>query len=200
MEEIVAITLRVAEAIEQLGVPYAVGGSLASSLHGIPRATQDVDIVADLRAEHVATLAAALRDSFYLDLEAMKEAVRLRSSFNMIHLDTLFKVDVFVAKNDAATRRELERRQGFAIGDSALRTLMMVSAEDIVVQKLHWFQLGDEVSERQWSDALGVLKVQGARIDIAYLLHAASLLGVEDLLRRLFRDAGRDLSSPDGAA
>jgi hypothetical protein len=196
MDEILAITLRVAEELERLGVVYAVGGSLASSLHGIPRATQDVELVADLRPEHIPALAATLRESFYLDEEAMEEAVRLRASFNVIHLETLFKVDIFVAKNDVATRQELQRRQAYVVADDPPRVLVVVSAEDIVVQKLHWFRLGDEVSERQWLDALGVLRVQGAHIDTAYLLRVASLLGVEDLLRRACSDAGVDLSRP----
>ncbi len=103
--------LFLAETFDKLGVPYLVGGSLASSLHGLPRATQDVGLVAALAPEHVARLVAALRESFYLDEAAIRTAVRERTSFNVIHLGTLFKADIFVAKDDPVGRAEFERRQ-----------------------------------------------------------------------------------------
>ncbi|MGH7551712.1 MAG: hypothetical protein ACREMQ_01625, partial [Longimicrobiales bacterium] len=110
MDEILDITLFVAEIFERLGITYAVGGSLASSLHGIPRSTQDVDLVAEIRLEHVPDLVAAFRDTFYLDEDAIREAIEHRASFNLIHLRTLFKVDVFVAKDDLASREQMQRR------------------------------------------------------------------------------------------
>jgi hypothetical protein len=111
VEEVIEVTLRVTGVFEDLGIPYLVGGSLASSLHGKPRATQDVDLVADLQTHHVPGLVQALRDEFYLDEPAIRDAVDRRSTFNVIHLGTLFKVDVFVAGDDPPIRRELERRQ-----------------------------------------------------------------------------------------
>lgn len=90
------VTLLVTQAFERLGVPYAVGGSLASSLHGIMRSTLDVDILADMRTEHIQPLVAALSKDFYADNEMMKDAIEHQSSFNLIHYDTAFKVDIFI--------------------------------------------------------------------------------------------------------
>lgn len=184
------MTLRVTSVLEALGVPYLVGGSLASSLHGRPRATQDVDLVADLREPHVVPLVQALRGDFYLDEPAIRDAVARRSTFNVIHLGTLFKVDVFVAGDDLPTRRELERRQRYRLGAAPLREIEVASPEDIVVQKLHWFRLGDHVSERQWSDALSVLAVRGRELDLGYMRDLAGQMGVVELLARALGEAG----------
>jgi hypothetical protein len=190
MGEILEITLFLAETRERLGVPYLVGGSLASSLHGLPRATQDVDLVAALEPRHVPAVAAALHDSFYLDEAAIRAAVSERSSFTVIHLGTLFKANIFVARDEPAGRSEFERRQRFRIADDPPREPVLASPEDTIVQKLYWFSLRGEVSERQWSDALGVLEVAGGRLDLPCLRGAASLLDVAELLGRVLAEAG----------
>ena len=111
LTEQIAVTLTVVEALDDIGVPYAIGGSFASALHGVMRATMDADLVADLRLEHIEPLAQALGDAFYADVEMMRGAVRCHGSFNLIHLDTMFKVDVFVAKPRSFDRSQLARRQ-----------------------------------------------------------------------------------------
>ncbi|MCI0436928.1 MAG: hypothetical protein L0271_25305 [Gemmatimonadetes bacterium] len=189
MDEILDITLHVAGTLDRLGIPYLVVGSLASSLHGIPRATQDVDLVAQLRQRDVTGLVAALRETFYLDEAAIRDAVERRASFNLIHLRTLLKVDVFIAGDDEASRAQMQRRQQYELEGAPPRVLMVATAEDVVAQKLYWYRLGDEVSDRQWSDAVGVLRVSGPRLDLDYLRHAATLLGVEDLLRLALDEA-----------
>lgn len=183
MDEILEITLLVAGTLDGLGVEYVVAGSLASSLHGIPRATQDVDIVARLRSAHIEPFVVALRSSFYLDEDAIRTAVEERGSFNVISLSSFFKADIFVAKEGEATQLELERGQRITLGNPP-RELRVATAEDVIAQKLFWFSLGDEVSERQWGDAIGVLKVAGPTIDLPYLRRVSSLLGVEGLLER----------------
>jgi hypothetical protein len=185
VDEILDITFLVVDTFEQLGIPYLVGGSLASSLHGIPRATQDVDIVARLTQRDVPVLVSALREKFYLDDETIREAVEQRGSFNLIHLGTFLKVDIFVAKDDEASRAQLERRQRYEIEGDSPRALVVASPEDVVAHKLYWYRLGDGVSERQWSDAIGVLRVAAGRLDLEYLRHTAALFGVEDLLERM---------------
>lgn len=175
--------------LDDLGIPYLVGGSVASSLHGIPRATQDVDLVADLHESSVEDLVARLENSFYIDAEMIRDAIARRASFNVIHLESMLKVDVFVLRRDAFSRAEMERRSAIVV-DEGGRALWFASPEDVLLHKLVWYRDGSEVSDRQWSDALGVLKVSGPGIDRAYLRHWAPRLGVGDLLMRLMADAG----------
>jgi len=189
VEEAIEVTLRIAAVLNSLGIPYLVGGSLASSLHGQARSTQDVDVVADLRPDHIVPLVAALAGDFYLDEPAIREAVERRSTFNLIHLGTLFKADVFVAGDQPSTRRELQRRQAFTLDVDPAEEIVVASPEDIIVQKLHWYRLGDHVSERQWSDAMGVLAVRGTQLDLEYMYELAEEMGVSDLLVRALREA-----------
>jgi hypothetical protein len=190
VDEILDITFVVVDTFDRLGIPYLVGGSLASSLYGIPRATQDVDIVARLGRRDVQPLVSALRETFYLDQQAILEAVEQRGSFNLIHLGTFLKVDVFVDKDDEASRAQLERRRRYEIDGDPPRSLVVASPEDVVAHKLYWYRLGDEVSDRQWSDVLGVLRVSGDRLDMEYLRRIATLLGTQDLLERALDEAG----------
>jgi hypothetical protein len=192
VDDVLEITLLVTDALEQLGVPYVVGGSLASSFHGIPRATIDADVVAAIRPAHQTGLVKALRDRFYLDADAIRLAIEQRATFNLIHLETMFKVDVYIAGDDQVTRQELERGRPFVVTDAPERTLRIASAEDTIARKLHWYKLGDGVSDRQWNDVVGVLKVAGASLDVPYLRRTAALLGVERLLDRAIEEVGQE--------
>jgi hypothetical protein len=189
VDDILTVTLFLADVCRRLGIEYCVGGSLASSLHGIPRSTQGVDLVVAMHEGDVEAFAAELRGSFYLDEDAMREAVRQRRSFNVIHLGSYFKADVFVTGEDEASRLQMARRQRFTLDVDPPREIVVSSPEDVVVQKLAWYSLGDESSERQWRDAQGVLKVRGKNLDMQYLLHAAALLEVEALLDRALQEA-----------
>lgn len=182
-------TLEVVQALDEFEVPYLLGGSLASSLHGIPRSTQDADLVADLAPRHVAPLVARLQPAFYIDDERAREAVERRSSFNMIHLATMTKVDVFVLKPDPLSRREMERRQLVSLPSEPHTSLWVASAEDIILQKLAWFALGGGVSERQWQDVLGVLKVRGGELDFDQMRRDAEEAGLSELVRKVLDDA-----------
>ena len=193
MDDIIAITLRLATVCEQLGIRYVVGGSLASSLHGIPRATQDVDLVLEIGQDDVAAFVNSLRDDFYLDEEAIRDAVNRKASFNLIDLTSYFKADVFVARDDEPARLQMARSHRYSLGDGSAHELVVASPEDVIAQKLYWFQLGDRVSERQWRDALGVLKVAGNRLDLEYLERVSAMLGVTDLLTAAAGEAGLDL-------
>jgi len=189
LAEPIAVTLLVADVLKALDVPYAIGGSLASAFHGVMRATMDADLVADLRLEHAEPLAQELSGAFYADVAMMRDAIRRRASFNVIHLETTFKVDVFVAESRTFDRSQLARRQLHLLSEDPERYAYVTTAEDIVLSKLEWYRLGNEVSDRQWRDVLGVLKVQGDRLDRDYVQRMAVELGVVDLLDRAWREA-----------
>ncbi len=182
------ITLFVTQVFERLGIRYAVGGSFASSLHGVMRSTLDVDIVADMRLEHIAPLVEALSPDFYADDEMMKDAITHHSSFNLIHYETAFKVDVFIRKERAFDQAQLERRALAVIGMDPETSLYITSPEDTILAKLEWYRMGGEVSDRQWRDILGVLKTRAGELDLPYMRLSAVTLNVTDLLDRALRE------------
>jgi hypothetical protein len=188
LAEPIAVTLEVASGLEELGLDYVVGGSVASSLHGIPRATQDIDIVVVLPGKHVDGFVERFESSFYVDRDMVMDAIQRRASFNIIHLATMYKVDVFVADRSDLVREELSRRLAIELGEPP-RTVWVCSAEDIVLQKLDWYEQGNRISDRQWLDVLGVLKVQGAKLDLAYLRRWANARGLSNLLEKALREA-----------
>jgi len=185
------VALRVIAVLEDLGVPYVLGGSLASSLVGEPRATADVDLAVRLSDADVSSLVRALESEFYVSEEAAHEAVRRHASFNLVHLETVLKVDLFVLGDDLLDRRQLERRTRVRVSDDPPRELWVGSAEDQVLRKLRWYRDGGGISERQWRDVIGILAVQGERLDREELRAAAREADLADLLERALADVGR---------
>mgnify|MGYP000311772845 CR=1 FL=1 len=186
--EPIRVMLDVTGILEALDITYVVGGSLAAALHGVSRATIDVDLVVALRPEHVAPLLAALGSDYYADEPTIREAVADRGSFNLIHLPTLFKVDVFVTTRRPFDALQLQRRERRTVTQEG-RAAYLLSAEDSVLAKLDWHQRGGGASARQWQDVLSVLLAQGDRIDLTYLRAAAADLGVAALLERALRES-----------
>jgi hypothetical protein len=188
----IEVALIVADALERCGLRYVVGGSVASSISGEPRSTLDVDIVVALAEANVDALIEELGEEFVADDEAIRRAVRGPTSVNIFHLPSATKVDLFVAGGSPIDAMQLERRQRVQVATNPARYLWVYTPEDILLQKLRWFRLGNEVSDRQWRDVLGILLVQGQAIDCEYLAHAAERLGVADLLARaLAQTSGR---------
>jgi hypothetical protein len=183
-DEPIQVTMQVISALEKIGIDYVIGGSLASALHGVARATMDSDIVADFREEHIAPFVEALKSTFYVDDEMIRDAIRTHRSFNIIHLQTFFKVDIFVAKEREFDRLQIARRTSYALSSDGSQNAYVASAEDTILAKLEWYRMGGEVSDRQWKDILGIIKVQEAKLDMEYLQRGANLLKVTDLLER----------------
>ena len=186
----VAVALILARILERLGVRYCIGGSVASSVYGEVRTTLDVDVVAELRQEHVSTLIAAARSDFHILDDAVRRAVRDKSSFNLIHERMLIKADVFVSPDDRLHREELARSRRVALRAEPESEVQLASPEDVVIHKLRWYRMGEGVSDRQWRDVLGVLKVQASELDREYLVRAADDLDLTDLLSRALSEAG----------
>jgi len=187
--EPIEVTLVVTGVFEKLGVPYLIGGSLASTLYGMVRTTQDSDIVAEMRPEHIQPFVSALEAGFYVDQEMIAESIQRNSSFNIIHHDTMFKVDVFIPRPRPFLTSQLARarRQTFTFEKEV--SAKFASPEDTILSKLEWYRMGGEASDRQWRDILGVLKTKAGDIDLEYLYHWARELKVGDLLKRALTQA-----------
>jgi hypothetical protein len=184
---------RLIEALDGLGIPFLVGGSMASSIHGVPRATMDIDLVVDLTPEHIALLSRTLDAEFYVDAQALEEALRTGRAFNLIHYASTYKFDLFPLSSDPFHQSEFHRRvivQVEVHGAGPLR-LPVATAEDTILAKLKWYRMGGEVATRQWSDVLGVLQVSGSQMDMAYLSSWSRHLGVQDLFDRALSEASQ---------
>lgn len=184
-----AVAVSFTKLLQGLDIRYLIGGSLASSVHGEPRSTNDIDLIADLGEVDLDVLLEALSDDYYVSPDAAGEAVRSGTSFNAIHLEAMVKVDVFVAGNDSFNEERLRRRQEITLSDQPPTSIFIDTAEHSVLRKLEWFRRGGEVSERQWRDVVTILRVQGGHLDRGHLSRWAHELGVADLLERAMEEA-----------
>jgi len=182
LPEPIAVTAKVTAVLEKMDVPYFIGGSLASTLYGMIRTTQDSDIIAELRVEHIRPFVLALQGEFYVDEEMIANAVVNQSSFNIIHRESMFKVDIFIPQERAFVKKQFARARRELLSADPVVQAYVSTAEDTLLAKLEWFRIGGESSERQWRDVLGVLKVQAGTLDLDYLRSTAKELNVEDLL------------------
>jgi hypothetical protein len=172
----------VAGILDRLGIVHTIGGSIAASFAGEPRSSIDIDFVAVVREDQVSALVEAFSADFYVDEDALRRAVRLKGSANLIEQRTQLKIDLFIAGGTPLDEQQLKRRQPIRLGSG--QTVYVHPPEDILLQKLRWYRLGGEQSDRQWRDILGIVRVQGPRLDRGYLEANAPVLEVSDLLLR----------------
>ena len=185
----ISLALVVADILDSLEIPYLVGGSVASTLLGEPRSTQDIDMVIDLSPDKVTSLINLLQPRFYVSEAAVLEAIQYKRSFNIIDNESLGKVDFFILKNDPFPRTEFRRRQAKVVRQNPDRVLFLPTAEDIILQKLIWHNLGFG-SQKQWRDILGVIKLQGETLDFNYLRQWGTNLGLLESLERALNQSG----------
>ena len=182
----------IADFLDEKGVLYAVVGSVAGLSHGYGRATIDVDVLAELPAPDglADEFEARFSPEYFVDAAMIRDAVKWKSSFNLLHLESGIKIDIFVSKDRAFDREVTRRRELETMGDENSPAFWVQSPEDLVLSKLQWFKMGNGASDRQWLDILAVLKVQSFSIDLDYLRLWAPQLGVAALLDKALDEAG----------
>lgn len=186
-DDVIEVALRVARAIEQSGGTYFVGGSLASSVDGEPRATNDIDFVLDLPLGRIGDLRSALGPDFEVDEDMLREALLRGSCANAFYLPTVLKIDFFGHAHGPFDDSEFARSRPIEVRPE--QKLVIKSPEDSVLRKLLWYRQGGEVSDRQWRDIRGILSNQGERLDVTYLEEWARRIDVAALLERAMRES-----------
>ena len=183
--DIATILESVVKTFEELGVLYYISGSVASSAYGIARATLDVDLVSNLQSHQVNLLVEKLKPAYFIDSKMILDAIKTGSSFNIIHLDSMMKIDFFILIDKPYPQKAFERKRIDTLDDEADSIKMyLCSPEDIILNKLEWYKAGNQVSEGQWLDVLGVIKVQGNSLELEYIKRWAKELNVLDLLEK----------------
>ena len=188
--DIISALEPVIRAFEGLGIEYYISGSLASSAYGIARVTLDVDLVANLKLLNVDSLVKSLRAEYYINENMINNAIGNTSSFNLIHLETMIKIDIFILKDTPFNQSAFSRKRLDTIDEEGSNKFFLAAPEDIILIKLEWYRKGGAVSQQQWLDILGVLKVQKDSLDTNYLRYWASQMNVTDMLEHAFNDVG----------
>lgn len=181
--------LVVTNILESLGIPYFIGGSVASGIWGELRYTQDLDLVSDIHLDHIEDLITAFSPQFYISNSAVREAIENKQSFNLIDNYTGWKIDIFILALDSFHQNQFQRRQIVTV-DEQQNTLWFSSAEDTILQKILWYHFSQKQSEQQWRDILGILKLQKDRLDVIYLRDWAHFLGISSDLETALAESG----------
>ena len=186
--EVVQALTPVIDTLEQLSIPYCIGGSVASSVFGQERRTNDVDLIAGIEAHHVVAFTQQLQTDYYLEPTAIQRAIQAHSSFNVIYTLTMYKVDIFPWKPGPFAQQQQLRARSASLEPGG-RQFLIASPEDSVLAKINWWKIGGKQSTRQWNDIIGILQRQSS-IDSTYLRQAAPLLGVSTEVEEALRAAG----------
>lgn len=184
LTESVGVLNEIVSIFEELSINYFLTGSLASGVRGEFRATNDIDIVAELKSKDVVKFVDSASKTFFADIEHVTNAVAAQKSFNLIHIETIIKVDIFT-RIDSLQIEQLKRSTPVEIPGIDL-PVKIASAEDIIISKLVWYQKGGRVSERQWRDIQGVLAINGSAIDRSYIFQWCEQLEISDLAEKIF--------------
>lgn len=185
------LVCQMAEILDDLRIPYALGGSMASSLLGEPRSTVDVDMAVRLDGVAGEALLERVGAAFYVPVDSAREAIRGHSSFNLVDTATALKVDLFVVGDGLLDRMQIERRVLVSIPGSR-NGIWVTAAEDQVLRKLDWFRQGGSMSDRQWRDVVGILRIHGQSMDIDYLRTSASEIGLTDQVEEALQQAAAE--------
>ena len=185
LDDLVAALAPVVAAFRQLKIRHYVGGSVASSFHGAARSTMDVDLVCEFAADQIEAFVACFDADFYVSESAIRDAVHRKSCFNLIHLPTSFKVDVFVSRQRPFDLESMRRATPECLGRNRTVEVPIATAEDAIISKLEWYRKTNETSERQWDDVSRLITLLGNTADLDYLRTAAESVGVSNLLKRL---------------
>ncbi len=175
-----ALLLRVVEILDHLKISYMITGSFAVNFYGTPRLTHDIDLVVQLPAENADALAQQFPSDFYADPQAMREAIREESMFNVIDPTSGLKIDFWILKKDAFDRERFRRRRALPVFG---HDLWMPSAEDVILSKLLWYK--EAQADKHLNDARGVWELQKQSLDRAYLDLWAPRLSVKTWLEQL---------------
>ncbi|MDR3676881.1 MAG: hypothetical protein P4N24_15425 [Acidobacteriota bacterium] len=189
--EILDVLQRVISKLEELEIPYMVSGSAASSFHAFVRTTQDGDLVVAMGQDQLEKFVTAFAPEFYLDRASIRRSLQMGGSFNLIHLESSLKIDFFPLRKRSFSQQEFSRRQPRLLLRESTAPAYVATAEDTILAKLEWFRAGGEVSENQWRDVVGILKVQAGSLDLAYLQQWARELQVGDLLEKALKEVPR---------
>lgn len=179
-----SVAAEVTNLFEEHGIEYFIGGSVASTVYGEPRFTQDIDLVVRLLPEHIPLLSQELNGRFYLSETALAEAISRKSCANLIHLGTSFKVDLMVSREREFERMRFSRKRPLQRND---QHFWVATPEDTILVKLEWYRAGGEISERQLRDIHAMLLTQES-LDFDYLRTWATNLGVDDLLAKVLSE------------
>ncbi len=185
----IELALLIAKILESLEIPYFIGGSVASSLWGESRATLDIDLVADFKIAKINEFINQVQGLFYVRESGIKEAIINQTSFNLIHFDTNEKIDIFILKNNPLSQQEMKRRTLQKVEENE-KYLYLATPEDTIIKKLIWYREGNQISDRQWRDILGVLKTQTSQLDFNYLHYWSKEENLSNLLNKALEESG----------